>query len=348
MIKNGKNLKCPWCKFETTSPKELENHLKGIHYISYQTASEITTLQNPGEEGICYKCRSPKTPLTFLLPDFFHIPCWSCLSTRERKVMVKMIIEEIREFYDKILSDKFLQLFLVDPIYYNATIPHTFDTFKSILSKKELPGRNEIWAIDWLRGTPKIISRDNLEGVEIKDLGAKYAVTSTKERITTSNRYIVHAPTIIGYDQVHHGRYNILNINSDRKTKRLRIPGTDTCYRFWNNEEDTPGEWKSILRVTKGNADNPEENWLDRLTPENYLTLKLAILRNKTFMRSIFQIISIILAQGVGIFRDKVFLGNTVDICSMDPRKKWVLNIAWRPGDIEVPVGNNIINISIL
>lgn len=344
MIKNGKTLKCPWCKVEGTA-EEVENHISSVHFLPYQTASEVSILQKPGDEGLCYKCRSPKTPLSFLLPDFYYIPCWGCLSIRDRKVMIKMLLEEIDEFYDKILSDKFLQLFLVDSIYYNSTIPHTFDTFKSILSKKDLPSRNSVWAIDWIPGVPKIVSRDNLEGIEIKDLGNKYSIVSTKDKISVG-KFTVFAPTIVKYDSIHHGRYNILNMNGDRKTKRVRIPSTDLCYRFWNNDENF-GNWKSILRVVKGTTP-VEENSLSSLSPELYLTLKLAILRNKSILKSIFQIISIVLSQGVGTFRDMVFLKNTVDICSIDSRRKYTLNLVWRPEEIENMNNENTINISIL
>lgn len=339
---NGKNLNCPWCKFQG-SPGELEKHITSTHFISYRAACEISLLQPGDEDGMCYKCKSPKTPLTFLIPNYYYIPCWKCLGVRDRKAMLKSLVEEIEEFYDKILSDRYLQLFLIDPIYYEATIPHTYDTFKSILGKKDLPSRNDIWFIDWLRGTPKIISRDNIDGIEIKDLGSLYNITSTKDKIVV-NSYQIEAPMIIKYDSIHHGRYNILNMKGDRKTKRLRIPGTDTCFKFWNNEGKNE-EWKSILRVTKVGG-NPEENVLDSMSPLDFLTLKLVLLRNKNFMRSIFQLLSILLSQGIRFYADSVFLGNTIDMCSMDEKRKYNLNLSWTPKPKQAE--ENTINISIL
>lgn len=346
MMTNGKNLTCPWCKFHGNY-KALEKHITGTHFISYRSACEISLLQGGDPDGKCYKCNSPKTPLTFLIPNYYYVPCWNCLSTRDRKAMIKTLVEEIEEFYSKILSDRYLQLFLIDPIYYEATIPHTYDTFKSVLGKKELPSRNDIWFIDWLRGTPKVISRDNLDGIEIKDLGELYNITSTRNKINL-NSYSIEAPLIVKYDSIHHGRYNILNMKGDRKTKRLRIPGTDTCFKFWNNEGEGIEDWKSILRVTKQGSSDPEENVLGKMSPLDFLTLKLVLLRNKAFMKHIFQILSILLQQGIRTFADHVFLGNTIDICSMDEKRKYNLVLSWKPIPLNEQQEENTINISIL
>lgn len=339
----GKNLKCPWCNWEGEW-KDLEPHLHSQHFISYRVGCEISTLQRAGEDGVCYKCGHPKTPLTFLIPSYYYIPCWGCLGARERKAMVKSLLEEIDEFYDKILSDRYLQLFLIDPVYYEATVPHTYDTFKSVLGKKDLPSRNNIWFLDWMRGTPKIIGGENLEGIVIKDLGELYNITSTPQKISV-NKWVLTPPQIVNYDSIHHGRYNILNLTGDRRTKRLRIPGTETCYKFWNNDGEFP-QWKSILRVFKG--ENRENNVLQQMKPLDLLTLKLVLLRNKNFMRHIFGILRNILSQGVGIFRDSVFLGNTIDIHSKDEKRKYILNLSWTPKEFSQMNEPNTINISIL
>lgn len=345
MTTNGKDLRCPWCKW-TGGWKDFSPHLRQQHFLTYKEGCEISTLQRAGEDGLCYKCGSPKTPLTFLIPDYYYIPCWECLGARERKAMIKSLQEEIGEFYDKILSDRYLQLFLIDPIYYEATIPHTYDTFKSVLGKKDLPSRNNIWFIDWLRGTPKTISRENLEGIEIKDLGELYNITSTPSKITV-NKWTLPSPQVVNYDSIHHGRYNILNLNGDRRTKRLRIPGTETCYKFWNNDEQTYPQWKSILRVFKG--ENREVNALSQMKPLDFLTLKLVLLRNKNFMRHVFGIVKSILSQGVGTFRDSVFLKNTIDIYSKDEKRKYIFNLSWIPDKNFADVDNpNSINLSIL
>lgn len=342
MTSTGKNLKCPWCKFEGTW-EDFEPHLENQHFISYRTACEISTLQHPGEDGICYKCGKTKTPLTFLIPNHYYVPCWDCLGPRERKAMIKSLLEEIEEFYDKILSDRYLQLFLIDPIYYEATLPHSYDTFKAVLGKKELPSRNNIWFIDWMRGTPKIIGMENLEGILVKDLGELYKITSTSSEIKV-NKWTLPSPQIVKYDGIHHGRYNILNPAGDRRTKRLRIPGTDTCYKFWNNDEPYSG-WKSILRIFKG--ENRDNNVLSQLKPLDLLTIKLVLLRNKNFMRHVFGIIKNILGAGVGIFRDSVFLGNTIDIYSKDEKRKYTLNLSWVPKELPTTEPNTI-NLSIL
>lgn len=339
----GKNLKCPWCKWEG-GWKDLENHLHSQHFLSYRVGCEISTLQRPGEDGVCYKCGSAKTPLTFLIPSYYYVPCWGCLNARERKAMIKSLLEEIDEFYDRILNDRYLQLFLIDPVYYEATIPHTYDTFKAVLGKKDLPSRNNIWFLDWMRGIPKIISGENLDGILVKDLGELYKITSTPTEIRV-NKWVITTPQIVNYDSIHHGRYNILNLTGDRRTKRLRIPGTDTCYKFWNNDGEFP-QWKSILRVFKG--ENRENNVLHQMKPLDLLTLKLVLLRNKNFMRHVFGIIRNILSQGVGVFRDSVFLGNTIDIYSKDEKRKYILNLAWSPKELDQINEPNTINISIL
>lgn len=332
-------IKCPWCKFIGNS-ESIEEHFRNEHFLTYQEASEIAILQKPTEEGICYKCGSPKSPLTFLIPDYY-IPCWDCLTIKERGAMRKNLLEEIEEFYNKILSDRYLQLFLIDPIYYSATISHTYDTFKSVLGKLKLPSRNNIWFLDWMIGTPKTIAKDNIEGIEIKDLGKLYKIESTKTIIKV-NRYTVESPQIVKYDSIHHGRYNILNFKGDRKTKRLRIPGTDNCFKFWNNLGDFES-WKSILKVLD---EKGEEVNITDLSPLDFLTIKLCILRNKNFMRPIFQIIKNILSQGVSVFKDNVFLKNTINFTSSKDTKKFNVNLKWFPEKIEEKENN--INISIL
>ena len=329
---------CPWCKFQNSYNK-FNTHLLEEHFLPYQVAVEISALEEEDPDSRCYKCGSPKTPLTFIFPNQYYIHCWDCTSNREKKMMVNSVLEEIKEYYNKVLSDRYLQLFLIDPIYFESTLPHTYDMFKMILGKKELPSRNSVWFVDWLPGFPKIISRENLGGIVIKDLGELYNITLEKEFIKV-NSYMINSPQVVKYDQLHHGRYNILNPGGIRSSKRLRIPKTDTCYKFYNN----PGSdnWKSILKIVDkdGNEINPSQ-----ISPLDFLTLKLALLRNKPIMRIVFQIISTILDQGVGVFCDKVFLRNTIKI---DPENRQrVFNLSWTAGK-DIDENKDQINISIL
>lgn len=338
------SLKCPWCKYIGSS-EGLREHLKDVHFLTYPVASEISYITTDEGGEYCYKCGAPKTPLTFITADSLKVPCWDCLSSKEQRGFGVSIREEIKDYYQSVLTDRYLQLFLLDPIYFDSTLPHNYQVFKGILSKLDLPNRNAIWFVDWKLGWPRIISSENIQGIEIKDLGKLYKIEEGKDFIQV-NKYRISAPVPVKYDQIHHGRYNIFNPGGTRNSKRIRLLKSDQCYRLFNNEGRET--WKSLLQITDLSGHEVE---ISKISPLDLLTLKLCLMRNKSIMRVIFQVLETALEQ-VTEFKDEVFLRNTITLepkPSKDKTKVKNLHFRWTPGEDEEENENLYpINISIL
>ena len=154
------------------NPLEFEKDIKQSKFIDYQEFCEIKMMMVPDEEGFCYRCNSPLDPLTYLEPSFYYCPCWDCSSKKktEQDALTEGIIRNIKEFYSKLIGDRYYQLFLVDDIYFKTTLPHDYDVFKKVVNSLSPPSRNDIWFLDWIPGYPKIISMENLSGIKIVDI----------------------------------------------------------------------------------------------------------------------------------------------------------------------------------
>lgn len=298
--------------------KTLEEELKINGFLNYQEWSEINLQRKQNEDSRCYRCNKPLLPLTWIEPDFYYLPCWDCVRRKTEKALItENIIQEVKDFYNsRILGDRYLQLFLVDPIYFSNTLPHEYNVFKKVINSLSPPSRNDIWFLDWKPGYPKIINQDNLEGLKIVNLSTRYSEIVLGKTSVRVGDYEVLPPELTSVDTSHYHRSSILNRNGERRNKRLRMG--DKCIRFYNT--DNP-EVKSIFRLTKGG----EEVALRSLSYSDYATIKLAIMRDKTFLRIIFDILLEIL-RGSKIFRDGVFLKNTIMV---DPQKNAQVNFIW-------------------
>ncbi len=316
-------------------PRVFERELLRDRFMDYRTWAEIKIMEDPLKHESCYRCNKPLEPLSWLDPDFFTLPCWDCIGRKrtERELMVESVCRNLREYYvGKVLGDRYFQLFMIDPIYFSNTLPHCYPEFKRVILKLNPPSRNDIWFLDWCPGFPKIISMKNLDGLKIVNLSQHYKIVLDKKKVQVDD-YEILFPEEIGPTR-HRTRYGIFSKGSDnRKSKRIKVG--DRCYQLYTT--DNPNI-KSIFRLTKGG----EEVAFRGLSYQDYVILKLALMRNRPFLKFVFDILTE-LSRQVGIYRDAVFLKNTIVI---DPKKVSKLNLVWNP--ISDETMEDYINISLL
>ena len=175
---------------------------------------------------------------------------------------------------------------------------------------------------------------DNLEGIKIVNLTRLYSGVILEKDKTIIGDYEIRFPEMVPFDKKHHSRYSILNPNGDRKSKRLKI--SDQCVKLFNTEYDNV---KSLFKLYKNGEEFPIRN----LTYQDYVIIKLGIMRNKAFTKLIFDVV-LEISRFVKTLRDTVFLKNTV---LLDPDKGDTgFNLLWSP--ISEYRTDDFINISII
>ncbi len=294
------------------------------HFMDYQEFCEIYLLDSPSnEDEVCHRCGNITMPMTYLDREFYTTPCWNCIGSKKisRIEATNSIIKNIKEYYNnKILGDRYYQLFVVDPIYFKTTIPHEYSVFKDIVNSLNPPSRNDIWFLDWEPGYPKIISKENTNGIKIINLSQYYNdIVYEKEKISF-NGYEIIFPEVVECDIKHHSRYNILSKSSKRKNKRLKIG--DSCIKLYNTRNE---DVKSIFKITK----NGEEIDVSTISYKDFVVIKLILLRNKSFIRMISNVVQEVLKVSK-TFKDSVLLRNTITI---SPDKSKTFNLTWIADD---------------
>lgn len=324
-------------------PIKLEREILSDYFLTYQEYAEIKLLQTNVEDNYCFRCKKELVPLTWIDHNYYYLPCWSCVGNRKADISMieSSILGAIKEFYyEKVLNDRYLQLFLVEDSYFSSTLPHSYSSFKKTVSLLDLPSRNNIWFIDWEPGYPKIISSSNLSGLKITGLDSVYSgpVDISDTEIIVGN-YVIKFPEHIPFTHKHYSRYNLINPNSDRVTKRLRVG--ERCYKFFNTDNRNV---KSIFRITDSNSG--DEVSIRSLSHQEYSVIKLALLRSKVALKIIFDICTEILKYSV-VYRDSVFLKNSVQLCPKSTKKRGTFfNLIWNP--VTGTVLDDYINLSVL
>lgn len=320
------------------SNKDRSSYIKSKYFIDYYDYCEIKLQSLPDDH--CYKCGKVLEPLTLLDPEFYIMPCWDCSSTRisNREVATDSIIKNIKEFYNKLLGDRYFQLFIVDDIYLKTTFPHNYNIFKKVILSLNPPSRKDIWFLDWVPGYPKIISQDNINGLKIVNITKLYREPELNKDVIRVGDYEILLPELIKHNKKSFSRYSIFGEDKkgDRKRKRLKFGDTDI--RLYDTSDKNV---KSVFKILK----NGEEVNTSDLTYQDFVIIKLALMRDKDFMRILFEVI-IETLRYVGIFNDTVFLKNSI-IVSTNPKKaNNIFNLIWS-SDSEYKL-DNIINISII
>lgn len=334
-------MKCPICNKEIGSFEEILIHLRSSHFLEYQDYIENKLLQNTKPEPTCFSCGGEKMPLTWLERDFYYLPCRSCL---KRKSDIRdsrdEIIKEIKAYYKKIIGDRHFQLFILDDIYMHTTLPHDYETFSKVLRQIELPkDRDDLWFLDWKPGYPKILCTENIDGIELVSLTKYFKKFINEDYKIIVGDYEIQFPERIPYESKHYSRYNLLNKSSDaRRSKRLKLStwtvDENNCIKFFSTGED----WNNIFKLYK--SGNPVD--LNTLSHLDSLIIKLAILRNKTCLRLIYEVVYELLKE-VSIFKDGLFLKNSI---LLDPGKDISFNLSWFPDNSKL--NKKTINISVL
>ena len=337
-------IKCPLCGSLISDYDEFESHLLDYHFMTlsdYYERENKTTKDN----GYCWKCNTYRAPLTFLDSNIcdYHLPCWNCVGDKkyEKVQAIQTTQSAIHDFYSIIAGDRYFQMFIIDDIYIRTTLSHEFDEFKRVLKLLRPRDRNKLWLIDYIPGYPHTICEDNIEGLKIVDIDSMYNVVSSKSVLSMKDYEVVY-PSIVPYDSRHHSRYNIFNTSDNRKTKRLRLSTlageekSKKCIKFFNSGDDELRSLFCIKRISTGEIIDPSTD----MSRADYTILKLVLMRNKTFMRLIIDMLEEV-SKNVGLLRDEIFLKNTVNINPWVPDLK--ANITWLPENRK-----GFINISIL
>ena len=306
------------------------------NFMDYYEMAEVQLLEPRTSESFCYRCNSDLKPLTYLEPDFYHLPCWGCMSKNipERKAISEGILYNIKDFYSIILGDRFYQLFVVDDIYLKTTFPHSYTVFKKVLNALETPVRSDIWFLDWIPGYPKIINLDNLPGLKIVNVTKEHSIFQNNKEMMKVDDFEVYLPETVDPDTTHRSRYSLF---AGKNGRSRRVDIGDTCYKLYDTNE--PGT-KSVFRLKKFGEDYP----VNTLTHKEFVILKLAIMRNKTFLRFLFTMLFEIL-KNTGVYRDTIFLKNTV-VLSPDNKNK--INLVWTTKSPHFKKDNEYINLSII
>ncbi len=318
--------------------EDRSSYIKFKYFIDYYDYCEIK-LQTPPDDH-CYKCGKELEPLTLLDPEFFTIPCWNCSSTRisNREIATDSIIKNIKEFYNKLLGDRYFQLFIVDDIYLRTTFPHNYEVFKKAIISLNPPSRKDIWFLDWVPGYPKIINQDNIKGLKIVNITKLYREPELNKDVIRVGDYEILLPEFIKHNKKSFSRYSIFGEDKrgDRKRKRLKFGDTDI--RLYDTGVKNV---KSIFKILR----NGEEINTSDLSYQDFVIIKLALMRDKDFMRILFDIIMETL-RTVGTFNDTVFLKNSITISTNPKKINNTFNLLWSANS-EYKL-DNIINISIL
>ena len=150
--------------------------------------------------------------------------------------------------------------------------------------------------------------------------------------------YEILLPEFIKHNKKSFSRYSIFGEDKrgDRKRKRLKFGDTDI--RLYDTGVKNV---KSIFKILK----NGEEINTSDLSYQDFVIIKLALMRDKDFMRILFDIIMETL-RTVGTFNDTVFLKNSITISTNPKKINNTFNLLWSANS-EYKL-DNIINISIL
>ena len=310
---------CPYCKEPIHD--NFEKHLEENHFMSIQSYYESGEILLKGTEN-CLKCGTPRSPLSTILgANNYYLPCWRCLGEGkyEKPQAIETVQRAIKDYYSSIEGDRYLQMYLSDPIFERETLPHGYGEFKNVLKILQNTfdiDRNKLWIPDFNPGYPRTISTKNINGLKIVDIEKEFKIKEVGRHLIVNGVKITPAETI-PYDQRHFSRYNILNVNNPdtdyRNTKRIRLG--DKAIKFYNNKRSGI---KSIFLSSEQ---------VDSLPSGVLLVIKLLILRNKSNFRLISSIINELI-KSIGTFRDSIFLRNTIQINPDNPLR---VNLMWLP-----------------
>lgn len=318
---------CRICNQEFKELEDLKRHLSEDHCMSHETYLETLLTSNRNLSDYCYGCKRYTPLITPIYHSVGSCPCWHCVNSsnkRQKQLASEYLVKSMYDYFGDIITDRYLQLFILDDIYYSNTIPHTYEEFKSILSLLKLPSRNDIWFLDFKPGHSKTISKEFTGNLEVVNLSRLYNLSLTPDKILVNDKYEIKLPSLIEQDKSHYSRKNLMNLKGNtRRTKNLRLQNRNDCVRFYPIKG--MDSWSSIFQVTRPGTEEVVD--LSKLPYLDLIIIKLCILRNKPFLRRIFDIYNTILSK-IHEVKDLVFLKNRIVV---NPDNESSLLLSWTP-----------------
>ena len=128
------------------------------------------------------------------------------------------------------------------------------------------------------------------------------------EIIIGSKVYHLQLPEILPYEVMHHQKYSILNNSKAARNmgKRLRIGMTDKVYKFFDSDNPSKVNQKSIFKI------------LEKVKDEDRDKLNYVILSDKTLNEIIREIMNEICPSLVGVY-DRIFMKNYIRFTPQHP-----------------------------
>lgn len=318
---------CPFCNQEIDNDK-FEEHLLNYHFLSYHIYYEI--ISQSFKESICWKCEKLRIPLTPYSNEYY-LPCSNCFE----KEYNKSSLELLETFLKKFEGNKYLQYFLSQDDIPSKVFPHTINDYLSVVEElRSGYGRiiNSVY-FEIIRNnnyTPFEISMRNIDNLHLETynniLGEDYIILS-------GEKYKVLPPEPCEYNSRHHTKYSILNTQSTKVTKKIKL-SDKSCYKLWG---------KSIFLLKDFNDNIIDPNSLEE---SDLIILKNYILRKRNNFNLI-KNIYLEICKFSNNLNDEVFIKNTIPLgkkASVD-----VFQFSWLPQEPNKFWGtSSIINLSIL
>jgi hypothetical protein len=317
-------INCPFCN-QKIKDEDFEEHLCSYHFLSYPLYYEIVS--QSFSESCCWKCGKPRIPLTPFSKNYY-LPCFDCFGNSS-------VIELLESFLKKFEGNKYLQYYLSDETLPEKVFPHTIEDFSSVIEElRSGYGRitNPVYfeIVRKNNYTPFEVSMRNFSNLHLETyngiLGGEYIILS-------GEKYKVIPPESCEYNSKHHTRYSILNTQSTKVTKKIKL-GDKSCYKLWG---------KSIFLLKNSNDEvvSPED-----LDESDLIILKNYIFRKKVFF-TLIEKIYLEICKFSNILNDEVFIKNTIPLSTNSSVN--VFQFSWLPQEPkEFFKTNSIVNLSIL
>ena len=320
------------------------DHLKEFHNMNITTYYELLKLS--GERDYCWKCNMERYRLVPYI-DSYYLPCWGCVISGGRKSEIssanKQVLDYILDYQDSISKSKYFQYILSEDEIIDYCLPHEMNTISSIIDSLRKRDHHKILkdSLFYISHNPwniSEISERNKDNISIKIVDyIKLPVGKSDSRKLVLPGYTLELPEICDYDVRHHSRYSIINPDSKRKIKKLKLTGSK-CLKLWDTRYQNI---RKLIQVRDCYGNIIED--LSSLDKKDIWIIKSSILRNKEFLGEIFEIYNEI-CKYTECISDFVFIKNTVTLSKIGRMK--YLNFTWVPDLYKNRLGN--INISIL
>lgn len=313
---------CPLCYKQFSNVSEFERHLKEFHYLSmYQYYEMMGFSDSISRQPISYLTPSSEMYLPNLL---------KAKSMNERNLFINLIKENLKEYYNNIIGDRFFQLFIIDDVYFNNTLSHQYEEFKEIIKivqKRDSRDRAEAWFLDWHLGYPRIIGKENVDGIKTVKVDQLYRVNTDQPDKIIVNNYVIELPELLNMNYSNYPKYNIFSNSKGRNTRRLKLDAKKRPNPYMKFYPHKNSDIQSILQVTDLQTGEPVD--MGKVSQLDLIVLKLLTMRSRSYMKLICEILEVV-CDSVNLITDGVFLRNSIEI---DLKKKHKANLMWLPDD---------------